>query len=75
MRKALLAAAVDGSLYGRAFERAMDTLGPIVGPLTAFWLLAVFRGKYRLVFAFTLLPGVVAAPEGSQIRPLPFLLL
>jgi MFS family permease len=63
VRKALLAGAVDGSVYGRAFgfERAMDTLGAIVGPLTALGLLAVFPGNYRVVFAFTLLPGVVAA--------------
>ena len=63
VRKALLAAAVDRSIYGRAFgfERAMDTLGAIVGPLTALWLLAAFPGNYRVVFAFTLLPGVVAA--------------
>jgi MFS family permease len=63
VRKALLAAAVDRSVYGRAFgfERAMDTLGAIVGPLTALWLLALFPGKYRIVFALTLLPGVVAA--------------
>jgi MFS family permease len=63
VRKALLAAAVDRSVYGRAFgfERAMDTLGAIVGPLTALGLLALFPGKYRIVFALTLLPGVVAA--------------
>jgi MFS family permease len=63
VRKALLAAAVDRSVYGRAFgfERAMDTLGAIVGPLTALWLLALFPGKYRIVSALTLLPGVVAA--------------
>jgi MFS family permease len=63
VRKALLAAAVERSVYGRAFgfERAIDTLGAIVGPLTALWLLALFPGKYRIVFAFTLLPGLVAA--------------
>jgi MFS family permease len=62
VRKALLAAAVDRSVYGRAFgfERAMETLGAIVGPLSALWLLAVFPGQYRVVFALTLLPGVVA---------------
>ena len=38
----------------------MDTLGAIVGPLSALWLLAVFPGQYRLVFALTLLPGLVA---------------
>jgi MFS family permease len=63
VRKALLAAAVDRSVYGRAFgfERAMDTLGAIVGSLTALWLLAVFPGKYHIVFALTLLPGIAAA--------------
>jgi MFS family permease len=59
----LLAAAVDRSVYGRAFgfERAMDTVGAILGPLTALWLLAVFPGKYHIVFALTLLPGMIAA--------------
>jgi MFS family permease len=63
VRKALLAAAVDRSEYGRAFgfERAMDTLGAIVGPLTALWLLAASSGNYRAVFAITLLPGLIAA--------------
>ncbi len=63
VRKALLAAAVDPSTYGRAFgfERAMDTLGAIVGPLTALGLLAALPGNYRTVFAVTLLPGLVAA--------------
>ena len=36
------------------------TLGAIVGPLSALWLLAVFPAQYRLVFALTLLPGLVA---------------
>jgi MFS family permease len=63
VRKALLAGAVDRAVYGRAFgfERSMDTLGAIVGPLTALWLLAIFPGKYRIVFVLTLLPGLVAA--------------
>jgi hypothetical protein len=63
VRKALLAAAVDRSVYGRAFgfERAMDTLGAIVGPLTALWLLAILPGNYRTVFGLTLLPGLMAA--------------
>jgi hypothetical protein len=32
----------------------------IVGPLSALWLLAVFSGQYRLIFALTLLPGLAA---------------
>jgi MFS family permease len=61
-RKALLAADVSPSAYGRAFglERLMDTVGAIVGPLTAMWLLEVTHHTYRTVFLWTLLPGMIA---------------
>ncbi|HXY24983.1 MAG TPA: MFS transporter [Candidatus Acidoferrum sp.] len=61
-RKALLAADVAPNAYGRAFglERLMDTLGAIVGPLTALWLLEVTNHSYRKVFLWTLLPGLIA---------------
>jgi MFS family permease len=61
-RKALLAADVSPEAYGRAFglERLMDTVGAIVGPLTALWLLKVTNYNYRAVFRWTLLPGMIA---------------
>jgi MFS family permease len=61
-KKALLAADVSPSAYGRAFglERLMDTVGAIVGPLTALWLLQVTNHNYRAIFLWTLLPGMVA---------------
>jgi MFS family permease len=61
-KKALLAADVPPSAYGRAFglERLMDTVGAIAGPLTALWLLQVTNHNYRAVFLWTLLPGIVA---------------
>jgi MFS family permease len=61
-KKALLAADVPPSAYGRAFgfERLMDTVGAIAGPLTALWLLEVTGHSYRKVFLWTLLPGIVA---------------
>jgi MFS family permease len=61
-RKALLAADVSPSAYGRAFglERLMDTIGAIVGPLTALFLLKVTHHNYRTVFLWTLLPGMIA---------------
>jgi MFS family permease len=61
-KKALLAADVSPSAYGRAFglERLMDTLGAIAGPLTAMWLLKVTHHSYRNVFLWTLLPGMTA---------------
>jgi len=61
-KKALLAADVSPSAYGRAFglERLMDTVGAIGGPLTALWLLKVMNHSYRTVFLWTLLPGLIA---------------
>ena len=61
-KKALLAADVPPSAYGRAFgfERLMDTVGAIAGPLTALWLLRVTNHAYRTVFFWTLLPGLAA---------------
>jgi MFS family permease len=61
-KKALLAADVPPSAYGRAFglERLMDTVGAIAGPLTALWLLQATNHNYRAVFLWTLLPGMVA---------------
>ncbi|HEX5399532.1 MAG TPA: MFS transporter [Verrucomicrobiae bacterium] len=63
VRKALLAAAVTKETYGRAFgfERMMDTVGAIVGPVTAFLLLAAFQHNYQKVFLLTLVPGILAA--------------
>lgn len=63
VRKALLAAAVSRQTYGRAFgfERMMDTLGAIVGPATAFALLTYSGHNHRAVFAYTLVPGIIAA--------------
>ena len=51
-KKALLAADTPPGAYGRAFglERLMDTVGAIVGPLTALWLLEVTGHSYRKVF-------------------------
>jgi len=58
-KKALLAADVPPHAYGRAFgfERLMDTVGAIAGPLTALWLLEATGHSY---FLWTLLPGFVA---------------
>ena len=61
-KKALLAADVPPGAYGRAFgfERLMDTLGAIAGPLTALWLLEATNHSYRKVFLWTLAPGLIA---------------
>lgn len=63
VRKALLAAAVSPAAYGRAFgfERMMDTVGAIVGPATAMALLGATGHHYPSIFAWTLVPGLLAA--------------
>lgn len=63
VRKALLAGSVTKETYGRAFgfERMMDTLGAIVGPASAFFLLQAVNYHYPTLFALTLIPGLIAA--------------
>jgi MFS family permease len=60
-RDALLADAVEPSELGRAFgfERAMDTVGAVAGPLTAVALLS-FSGV-RGALRWTILPGLAAS--------------
>lgn len=59
-RNALLADAVDASSYGRAygFERAMDNLGAVLGPLAALALVAVIDIRWAILAS--VLPGLLA---------------
>ena len=81
-RNALLADVVAPSAYGRAFgfERAMDNLGAIGGPLLALALVAAF--DVRTAIVVSVIPGLLAAvaivvgiraaprPERRTHRPL-----
>jgi len=60
-RNALLADAVPPAAYGRAygFERAMDNLGAIAGPLLALALLALVG--IRVAILLSIIPGLLAA--------------
>jgi MFS family permease len=60
-RNALLAETVPLSFYGRAygFERAMDNLGAIMGPLLA--LLLVSLTSVRTAILLSVIPGLLAA--------------
>ncbi len=62
VRKALLAAAVERVAYGRAFgfERMMDTLGAVIAPAIVWTLLPALHYRYANLFAFTLIPGILA---------------
>lgn len=74
VRDAMLAEAVPPEAVGRAFgfHRAMDTVGAVLGPLSALVLLS-FCG-YRAIFALTLIPGLLSVvafastPERARDR-------
>jgi MFS family permease len=61
-RDAMLAQFADASTRGRVFgfHRAMDHTGAILGPLIATAFLYFLPGEYRLLFALTAIPGVIA---------------
>ena len=60
-RNALLADMVPPEVYGRAygFERMMDNLGAVVGPLLALSLVALVG--IRLAIGLSVIPGLLAA--------------
>lgn len=60
-RNALLADVVPKTAYGRAygFERAMDNLGAIIGPLLALVLVAAVGTRWAI--AMSVIPGLLAA--------------
>jgi len=68
-RDTLLAGCVTPGQEGRAFgfERAMDTLGAVLGPLCATALLGVLGA--RGVLRWTLVPGIAAAIVFAILAP------
>jgi len=61
-RDAIIAESTPSQDLGRAFglHRAMDTLGAVAGPLTAFIVLYFFAGGLRMVFWLSLIPAIIA---------------
>lgn len=60
-RDALLAGYSDGNtgaVFG--FHRSMDTLGAVVGPLVAIFMLYLFPGNYTLIFLAAFVPSIFA---------------
>lgn len=62
-RDALLADSVPPESLGRAFgwHRGMDTMGAVIGPLIALWMLASFHGSLRWAFIAAVIPGLAGA--------------
>src|SRR5262245_23275847 len=61
-RDAMLAQFASGETRGRifGFHRAMDHTGAVIGPLIATVFLFFRPGEYRLLFALTAIPGILA---------------
>jgi len=61
-RDAIIAESTDEKSFGSAFgfHRAMDTIGAVVGPGLAFFLLTLLHEDYRKVFWIAMVPGVIA---------------
>lgn len=61
-RDALVADLAPKHLLGTSFglRQALDTLGAVLGPLLAFSFMLLFVGNFRAVFAFAIIPGMVA---------------
>lgn len=62
-RDAIIADSVDEGVRGSAFgwHRAMDTMGAVVGPLLALWLVSLANGNLRTVIWLAAIPGVLGA--------------
>jgi MFS family permease len=61
-RDAIIAESTEKTHLGRAFgfHRSMDTMGAVVGPALAFFLLGIFSNNYRWVFWLSMIPGAIA---------------
>lgn len=61
-RDALLAASAPAEHRGKIFglHRAMDTIGAVLGPLLAIWLLAISDNDFYFVFLLAIIPTALA---------------
>lgn len=61
-RDALLSASIEPEFRGRAFglHQAADHAGAVLGPLIAAALLYYMPGRFRMVFALALIPGIIS---------------
>jgi MFS family permease len=55
-----------GRIYG--FQRGMDHIGAIIGPLAATLFLLAYPGQYRPLFALTIIPGAIAVALIGFVR-------
>jgi MFS family permease len=79
-RDAMIADSCEARYRGKAFgfHRAADTLGAILGPLLALWLIVALKENIRIVFLIAFIPAMIAvgllvfflkeAPRLSQVN-------
>lgn len=61
-RDAIIAESTEKPYLGRAFSfhRSLDTMGAVIGPALAFFLLEILSNNYRNVFWLSMIPGAIA---------------
>src|SRR5206468_6039589 len=61
-RDAMLASWATKDNRGRVYgvHQAMDNLGAVIGPALATVFLLFYPGRYRTLFALTIIPGVIS---------------
>lgn len=61
-RDSLIAGSVTNGESGKAFgfQKAMDNSGAILGPLTAFLLLVIMPGDFKIIFLIAGIPAIIA---------------
>lgn len=56
----------SGAVFG--FHRGMDTLGAVLGPLSAIILLKYFPGNYPLIFILAFIPSLAAIVFALKVK-------
>jgi len=76
-RDAMLASWATSETRGRVYgvHQAMDNLGAVIGPVLATLFLLGYPGRYRTLFALTIIPGAISVllifliPERDDTAP------
>lgn len=48
----------SGAIFG--FHRSMDTIGAVLGPLAAIWLLSKYNNNFQLIYLIAFIPSLCA---------------
>lgn len=69
-RDALIAESADPAQRGKAYglHRTLDTLGAALGVLLAYFFLISYRGDYKVIFLYSLVPAALGVGLLSFVR-------